>query len=292
MAVKHIALGALHDRQTQNHFRGLSQNASPTMVGIHRRNFCGLWSSVYPGGSQGIQEIHPKSRLGNWPVPDGLVILPGNDFLRTGKLLELQETPLVAAFRHIRNADNRTDSELVNLCLRGDAAAWETLILRYRRLIYSFPVKFGFKTFDAADVFQAVCVSLLEHLHELKDEGKITAWLSTTATRQCMKVMTETQKELPTPNEDFEDPLDPSLNLEEIQVLNEAQQDLRDCVELLPSKCRFLVNMLYFDRGCPTYQEISDTLGIPVPAIGPNRGRCLEKLRKILRMHGIKQNKL
>jgi len=101
--------------------------------------------------------------------------------------------------------------------------------------------------------------------------------------------MTESQKELPTPDEDFEDTLDPALNLEEIQLLNEAQQDIRDCVRLLPSKCRFLINMLYFDQYGPTYQEISDTLGMPVPAIGPNRARCLEKLRKILRERGIKR---
>jgi RNA polymerase sigma factor (sigma-70 family) len=195
----------------------------------------------------------------------------------------------VPASRHIRNADDRTDSELVDLCLKGDAAAWESLILRYRRFIYSFPAKFGFKMFDAADVFQAVCVSLLEHLHELKDEGKITAWLSTTAARQCMRVLTETQKELPTPDADFEETLDPSLNLEEIQLVNEAQQDIRDCVRLLPPKCRLLITMLYFDQYGPTYQEIGETLGVPVPAIGPNRARCLEKLRKILRERGIKQ---
>ena len=190
--------------------------------------------------------------------------------------------------RHIKTAEKRTDSELVNLCLKGDGAAWETLILRYRRLIYSFPAKFGFNMPDAADVFQAVCVLLLEHLHELKDEGKLTAWLSTTASRQCMKVIMETQKELPAP-EGFQDSPDPSSNLEEIQVSNEAQQDLRDCVQLLPSKCRSLVTMLYFDQRCPTYQEISEILGIPVPAIGPSRARCLDKLRTILRQRGITQ---
>lgn len=198
----------------------------------------------------------------------------------------------MARSRHKRIVDTRTDSELVNLCLNGDATAWESLILRYRRFIYSFPAKFGFKMFDAADVFQAVCVSLLEHLHELKNEDKITAWLSTTATRQCMRLITEAQKQLPTPDEEFEEPLDPSMSLDEIRVLNEAQQDLRDCVQRLPTKCRSLITMLYFDLQSPSYQEISDTLGMPVPGIGPNRARCLEKLKKILRERGINKNNL
>jgi RNA polymerase sigma factor (sigma-70 family) len=195
----------------------------------------------------------------------------------------------VSPSRNRRTPDTRTDSELVNLCLEGDATAWESLILRYRRFIYSFPVKFKFNRQDIADVFQSVCVSLLEHLRELKDETKVNAWLSTTATRHCLRVLAERQKETPTADEEFEEQLDPALNMEDIRLLNEAQQDIRDCVDSLPSKCRSLIDMLYFDQQSPTYQEISDTLGIPVPGIGPNRARCLEKLRKILRERGIKR---
>ena len=47
----------------------------------------------------------------------------------------------------------RTDPELVSMCLNGDALAWEVLITRYKRLIYSVPVKFGFPSSDANDVF-------------------------------------------------------------------------------------------------------------------------------------------
>ena len=71
------------------------------------------------------------------------------------------------------NYKSLADSELVGLCLNGDARAWEALIIRYRRLIYSIPVKFNFTTADASDVFQAICLKLIEHLHELKDESKL-----------------------------------------------------------------------------------------------------------------------
>ena len=73
-----------------------------------------------------------------------------------------------------------TDTELISMCLQGDSRAWEALILRYRRLIYSIPVRFSFGSADASDVFQSVCLKLIEHLHELKDETKLSAWLITT----------------------------------------------------------------------------------------------------------------
>ena len=87
------------------------------------------------------------------------------------------------------------DPELVAMCLGGDARAWETLIQRYRRLIYSIPVKFNFTSADASDVFQAVCLKLIEHLHELKDETKVSAWLITTTTRQCIHVRSQRIRE-------------------------------------------------------------------------------------------------
>jgi RNA polymerase sigma factor (sigma-70 family) len=182
----------------------------------------------------------------------------------------------------------RTDPELVAMCLDGDALAWETLIMRYRRLIYSFPVRFGFAPADAADVFQNVCLRLIEHLHEVKDESKLGQWLGTVAARQCLSAMSARQKETETAEDDFEEPLDPAKDLEEIRILTEHQQAIRDCVDELPPRCRELVQMLYLDARSPTYQEISEVLGMPVASIGPNRARCLEKLRKIFKQRGIK----
>jgi len=80
----------------------------------------------------------------------------------------------------------RSDAELVAMCLNGDAEAWETLLRRYRRFIYSIPVKFGLQPDDAADVFQMVCVKWIEHLHELREERKLKPWLLTTTTRQWL----------------------------------------------------------------------------------------------------------
>jgi len=182
----------------------------------------------------------------------------------------------------------RPDPELVAMCLTGDAAAWEALIMRYRRFIFSIPVKFGFRAADASDVFQTVCLKLIEHLHEVKDENKLSAWLATIATRQCLSVMSSKYREAVTADDDFQDPADPAKNLEDIRILTEQQQAVRDCVQDLPPRCRSLIEMLYFDVRSLTYQEISQEIGMPVASIGPNRARCLEKLKKILQQRRVK----
>src|SRR5437870_8088110 len=100
------------------------------------------------------------------------------------------------------------------MCLRGDAQAWEALIMRYRRLIYSVPVRFGFSSADAADVFQAVCVKLLEHLHEVKDDRKISLWLMKITVRMCIQLKGLKTRESGS-DQEIEEPLDPGENLEE-----------------------------------------------------------------------------
>ena len=198
--------------------------------------------------------------------------------------MEGPQTSVVNASKY----KTRTDSELVSMCLHGDAEAWEMLIMRYRRLIYSVPVRFGFSGADAADVFQAVCLKLIEHLHEVKDESKVSAWLITTTTRQCIHVQALKRREASS-DEEFEEPADPAENTEDIRIMVEKQHTVREAVEQLSGRCRNLIEMLYFDPRSLSYEEISQATGMPVPSIGPTRARCLDKLRIILRRRGVKQ---
>ena len=181
-----------------------------------------------------------------------------------------------------------SDPELVAMCLGGDAHAWEALIRRYRRFIFSIPVKFGFADSDASDVFQTVCLKLLEHLHEVRDDRKISGWLATTATRQCFAMRFLKQRESGT-EEDIVEPEDPSGTLEDMKLYAEECQLLRETIEELPDRCKSLIEMLYFDLNEPTYEEIRARLGIQVSAIGPTKARCLDKLRLMLRKKGVRK---
>ena len=181
-----------------------------------------------------------------------------------------------------------TDSELISMCLQGDGRAWEALIVRYRRLIYSVPVRFGFEAADASDVFQAVCLKLLEHLHDIKDDRKISGWLVTTTTRQCLYVRSLRHRETATEDEKLEEQLEPGDNVEDLRIVTEQQQIIREAVDELPARCRELIGMLYFDNRSPSYDEISLNIGMPVASIGPTRARCLDKLKALLRRRGIK----
>src|SRR5215831_2823825 len=149
----------------------------------------------------------------------------------------------------------KTDPELVEECLNGEAAAWEALVFRYQRLIYSIPVKLGFSQDDAADVFQSICLKLVEKLETLRDHNKLGSWLITATTRECWRKSALSRREVAgsIPGGDGQDDELTDLAAQhllplETHVILEQQQLVREAVALLPDRCRRLITMLFYQK--------------------------------------------
>src|SRR5687768_7048144 len=83
---------------------------------------------------------------------------------------------------------------LVAACLTGDQNAWSALIDRYKRLIYSIPVKQGMSADDAADIFQSVCLDLVAELGRVREPEALPQWLIQTTIRKCQRHRQRTQR--------------------------------------------------------------------------------------------------
>jgi RNA polymerase sigma factor (sigma-70 family) len=189
----------------------------------------------------------------------------------------------------LTNYPHLTDSELVAACLANDAKAWETLIHRYQRLIYSIPVKQGFSSVDAADVFQSVCLILLKKLPSLRKQEKLFSWLMTTTTRECWRVAAQWRRENTAETYDPDDTSDKMNEVaasapfaDEQHIVLEQQQIVRTAIHRLPERCKQLISLLFYNQDELSYADIAARLHIPVASIGPNRARCLQKLKQDL----------
>jgi RNA polymerase sigma factor (sigma-70 family) len=70
------------------------------------------------------------------------------------------------------------------------------------------------------------------------------------------------------------------LPAEEIAQLEE-RHFVRQAFDQLPARCRALLDLLYYAAEAPSYERVSERLGMPVGSIGPTRARCLEKLARL-----------
>ena len=181
------------------------------------------------------------------------------------------------------------DSDLVAESLGGNSAAWEALIMRYRRLIYSIPIKVGLSDSDAADVFQFVCLRLFEKLSSLRNRGRVGPWLLTTATRESWRVAACRRRERYDLDMGEEYDLGylseiPTTEIpaDERMASVEQQQILREAVESLPKREKNLIDLLFYQKDKLSYKEIARRMNMPVSSVGPTRARCLEKLKVII----------
>ena len=182
-----------------------------------------------------------------------------------------------------------SDRDLVAACLKGDNSAWEALIVRYQRLIYSIPRKARMSDDDAADIFQSVCLKLCQKLSTLRSEEKLSSWLIKITMRECWRVIAKQRSERALIKRDGDDDLNLDRDVrdsrpltDEMQVAFEQQQLIREGLAALPERCQRLLGMLFYHKDEFSYADISSRMKMPASSIGPTRARCLENLKKQL----------
>ena len=94
-------------------------------------------------------------------------------------------------------SSQRTDQMLVQAAKTGDLAAFEELINRHERRIYTLARRITGNEQDAEDVTQEAFLSALEHLSDFREESSFGTWLSRIATHAALKLIRK-RKGLPT----------------------------------------------------------------------------------------------
>jgi RNA polymerase sigma factor (sigma-70 family) len=178
------------------------------------------------------------------------------------------------------------DPELIEACLKGSGQAWEALLVRYQRLIYSIPLRYGLPEHDANDIFQNVSLLLWENLGRIRDRARLGAWLVITTRRECWRMLRQRGKN-GGDTETLDKNLSTGIHSEDEFLALERQSKVRGAIENLEEPCRELLTLLFYVEPRPAYSEIAQSLTVPEGSIGPTRARCLEKLMKILEDLGI-----
>jgi RNA polymerase sigma factor (sigma-70 family) len=173
-------------------------------------------------------------------------------------------------------------TDLVMRAREGDQRAWNAIVERYAPLVWSICRRYRLAGADAEDVGQAVWLSLVDHIGQIRDPAALPGWLATTTGRECGRLVRAARRSCSPGCHvlDAEDIPDEQAALTDDELLAaERHAALREALADLSPRCQHLITLLTEDPPLP-YTEISARLGIPVGSIGPTRRRCLAKLRR------------
>jgi RNA polymerase sigma-70 factor, ECF subfamily len=165
------------------------------------------------------------------------------------------------------------DIELVHGAQQGDFRAFETLVARYEKRIYSLALRIVRHQQDAEEVVQQTFLSIIEHMGEFRETARFSTWLMQIATNHALILLRKRSRhplvqfsENHTKSEDYQDIARPDFiakwreTPEQIASQHETQQLLAQALDELDEKYR-LVFLLRDVEGLST-AETAESLGI------------------------------
>lgn len=179
----------------------------------------------------------------------------------------------------------RDDPHVVALVARatdGDQDAWDEIVERFAPLVWSICTRYRLSSQDSQDVGQTVWLLLVEQLGRLREPAALPGWLATTTHRECLRVLrvARSRNQLAWTTLDDESRQYPDdVEIEEELIAAEWAAALRAAFAELPPQCQQLLSMLISDPPS-SYVEISAALGMKLGSIGPQRARCLQRMRR------------
>jgi RNA polymerase sigma factor (sigma-70 family) len=173
---------------------------------------------------------------------------------------------------------------MADLLLRvgdGNPAAWDEIFLRYGKLVSTTVRSFRLQEADALDAMQMTWMHLAENAHRVRFPERLGGWLATTARRECLHILRQTNPASGAIRIVPDTVVDPSAGPEQRVIDADISRTLWMLVAGLSPRRRALLRALFRDNPL-SYAEVARAAEIPPGGIGPTRARALQQLRRRL----------
>lgn len=181
------------------------------------------------------------------------------------------------------------DQRLIKLAREGDQKAFETLLKKYRNLVYHVMIKMVRNPQEAEDLSQEAFIKAFNALASFNEEFAFSTWLMKIATNNCIdylrkkKLRTysideplqykEEQVQIELPDHD-PTPEKSLLNEERSKLINEA-------IQSLPPRYRHVIVLRHQEE--KSYEDIAEILKLPLGTVKARIFRAREMLNKKIR---------
>jgi RNA polymerase sigma-70 factor, ECF subfamily len=180
-----------------------------------------------------------------------------------------------------------TPDSLIEQCLSGDQAAWETIVRQHWRKVFNVAYKFVGKHDEAEDLTQDIFLKIFKALDTFDRRANFQTWIISIARNLCIDHYRSIRKERETIAREVDagdlTPVSAEIGPEGALERSDLRALLQRALERLPMALRTAVVLR--DLQELSYQEIADQLDLPEGTVKSriNRGR-LELARQVRRL--------
>jgi len=180
----------------------------------------------------------------------------------------------------------RSEAELITAVLKGDAASFEPLVLKYSPRVFATARRYARRESEIEDIVQEVWLKAFQKLRSFRGDAPFEHWLMRLAVRTCYDFLRGHQRnresafsELTEPEEDW---------LERFVHQPEAAVEHADAARLLVNRvlqrlspaARLVITLLEIEDR--SVKEISKLTGWSVPLVKVRAFRARAEMRKVL----------
>jgi RNA polymerase sigma-70 factor (ECF subfamily) len=178
---------------------------------------------------------------------------------------------------------NLSDEKLVELAVGENPNAFGEIVTRWERKIFALCYGILNREDEARDAAQETFIAAYRNLAKFRGDAKVSSWLHRIAVNQCLT----TKRKNKSRSENYLD--DESNEHERVFVApshlsparkteqNERHVLIRQAVKALPIELKQVVIMKEFEE--MTFQEISETLELPLSTVKSRLYTALKQLR-------------
>jgi RNA polymerase sigma-70 factor (ECF subfamily) len=167
------------------------------------------------------------------------------------------------------------DLACVVRCLKGDASAFEPLVLRYQRVLFTAALRLLGNSEDARDATQNAFVRAYERLDTFDPSRRFFSWIYRIAVNESLNLRRAAHPHEPLP-ETLETGADALARVEARELSERVQAAL---MTLTPEYREVVVMRHFVDL---SYEEIADMLGIPEKTVKSRLFSARQRLAPLL----------
>jgi len=178
-----------------------------------------------------------------------------------------------------------TDEQLVALTLQGEKAAFNILVERYQKQIFSLAYHLHNDYDEARDLAQEAFIRIYQQLPSFKQNMRFFSWMYMVAQNTCINTLRKLPHESLTLEEHYKlnEPETEGASRDPIAVLEDREQaeDFARLLRDLPEQYRTVILLKYLEK--LSYREISERLGLPESTVEARLHRGRNYLRNMLK---------